>query len=88
MAGSVGMLVYIDFASQVKRRAPRGRVSGVRSCLKAKESRKYDGWDEAMGCSMLSIHFPRPWGRLLTSEHTGRVGQCPFFIPLWILYVA
>ena len=85
MAGSVGMLVYIDFASQVKSCAPRGRVSGVRSCLNAKESRKYDGWDEAMGCIILSTHFPRPWGRLLTSEHTGRVGQRPFFIPLWIL---
>ena len=48
MAGSVGMLVYIDFASQVKRRAASGRVSGVRSCLKARESRKYDGWDEVV----------------------------------------
>ena len=77
--------MYMDTASQVKRRAPRGRVSWLRSCLSAKESRKYDGWDDAMGCNMLSTHFPRPWGRLLTSEHTGRVGHRPFFIPLWTL---
>ena len=53
--------------------------------LNSNESLKYNGWEEAMGWSIWSTHLPSPRGRLLTSEHTGRVGHCPFFIPLWIL---
>ena len=75
MAGSAGMLVHIDLASLVNRRAPGGGVRGVISCLKAKESRKYDSWEDAMDCSIWSTHLPRPWGGLLMSEHIGLVGH-------------
>ena len=77
MAGSVGMLVYIDLASLVNRQAPGGGVREVISCLKAKESQKYDSWEEAIGCSIWSTHILRPWGKLLMSEHIGQVGHRP-----------
>ena len=51
-AGSVGMLVYMDLASQVKRRAPGGSVSWVIMFLNSNESLKSDGCDEAMGWSI------------------------------------
>ncbi len=86
-AGSVLMLVYIDVASLVKRMALDGRVpSAMRRSFSTKESLKYDGWARAIGRSISEIHFPNPCGRLLTSEHTGRVGHRPSFIPLCILY--
>ena len=49
MAGLVGMLVYMDLASLVKRGVPGGRVSEVMSILNSNESLKYDVWEEAMG---------------------------------------
>ena len=52
MAGLVGMFVYMDLASQVKRRAPGGRVSWEIIFLNSNESLKYDGCDEAMGWSI------------------------------------
>ena len=86
-AASVGMLVYMEVASHVKRSAPEGRESRSMLFLRVKESLKYDCWCWATGWSIWSTHFPRPCGRLLTSEQTGRVGHLPFDIPLWILYV-
>ena len=38
MAGSVGMFVYMDFASLVKMRAPGGSVSVAMSFLNSNES--------------------------------------------------
>ena len=52
MEGLVGMFVYMDLASQVKRRAPGARVSWVIMFLNSNESLKYDGCDEAMGWSI------------------------------------
>ena len=45
-AASVGMLVYMDVASLVKRSAPQGRESCSMLFLMAKESSKYDDWLE------------------------------------------
>ena len=64
-AASVGMLVYMDVASLVKRSAPRGKESCSMLFLMAKESLKYDGCFWATGWSIWSTHFLRPCGALL-----------------------
>ena len=86
-AALVGMLVYMDAASHVKRSAPQGRESCSMLFLRVKESLKYDGCFWATGWSIWSTHFPRPCGRLLMLEQTRQVGHLLFDIPLWILYV-
>ena len=81
-AGVVLMLVYIETASLVNRRALCGKLRCVREWYRVYESWKKDGWARAMGCSCWSTHLPSPCGRLVTSEHTGRVVKCPFTVGL------
>lgn len=73
-AGSVQMLVHIDFASAVNRSALGGRLRLERIDFRAIESLKSEGWECAIGWSFRSTHLPSPCRRLLRSKHTGRVG--------------
>ena len=59
----------------------------VRMALRAHESLEYEGCACVMGWSIRSTHFPKPCGRLLTSEHIGQVGKDPLVDGLCILYV-
>ena len=81
-AGSVLILVYIEMASLVKRRALCGNCRFSREWRRVYESWKKDGWAWAMGCSCWSTHLPSLCGRLVTLEQTGHVGKCPFIMGL------
>ncbi len=82
IAGPVLMFVYMDVASHIKSFPPGGMERCTSWSFKVNESLKNDCYVCTIGWSILVIHFPRPWLRLLTYEQTGHVGHLLFSIPL------
>lgn len=79
---SLGMLVHIDLALQVKSSAPGGSWSLLIISLEGK--RVFEVW-LLCWCHWLerwSTHFPRSCVMLLTSEQTGTDGHLSSFLPL------
>ena len=72
-AGGVGMLVYIETASHVNRRAFGGILSVQSSRFKSYELLKKLDLDLAVGWSMLSMYMPSGWRRLSLLEQMGFV---------------
>ena len=71
MAAGVLMLGNIATASEVKERTPGGAVVPLMRSLKAYESLKNVGIACAIGCNIMSTHFPIGLVMFATSEHTG-----------------
>ena len=67
------MLVYIETALHVNRRAFGGICSVQRLRFKSYELLKRLGLNLAIGWSMLSMYMPSGWRRLPLPEQTGLV---------------